>query len=94
MSTFYLILTWALLGILAGALALAARLKPASWSGRGWLWLLALGLCSSLLGGLLGFWLLGRLFSNAAALWIAILVLCLPRLVDALYTRRASRSGR
>jgi uncharacterized membrane protein len=91
MPVFYLVLTWALLGLLVGALALAARLKPASWGGRGWLWLLALGLGSSLLGGLLGFWLLGRLFSSAAALWIAVLILCLPRLADALRVRRASR---
>jgi uncharacterized membrane protein YeaQ/YmgE (transglycosylase-associated protein family) len=91
MPVLYLVLTWAILGLLAGALALAARLKPTSWSGRGWLWLLALGLGSALLGGLLGFWLLGRLFSTAAALWIAVLVLCLPRLVDALRTRRGSQ---
>lgn len=91
MPTFYLVLTWALLGILAGALALAARLKPASWTGHGWLWLLALGLGSSLLGGLLGLWLLGRLFSTAAALWIAVLALCLPRLFSTLSTRRANR---
>ena len=88
MALFYLILTWALLGILAGTLALAARLKPATWTRLGWLWLLALGLGASLLGGLLGFWLLGRLFSTAAALWIAVLVLCLPRLAGTLNARR------
>lgn len=91
MSVFYLVLTWALLGLLVSALALAARLKPASWGGRGWLWLLALGVSSSLFGGLLGFWLLGSLFSSAAALWLAVLVLCLPRLADALRAWRASR---
>ncbi len=91
MPIVYLVLTWALLGLLVGALALAARLKPVSWSGRGWLWLLALGLGSSLLGGLLGLLLLGRLFSTAAALWIAVLVLCLPRLFSALSARRTSR---
>ncbi len=91
MSTSYLVLTWALLGVLAGALALAARLKPAAWTRRGWLWLLALGLGASLLGGLLGFWLLGRLFSTAASLWTAVLVLCLPRLAGTLRARGASR---
>lgn len=89
MSTFYLILSWALTGLLVALLALAARLKPASWTGYGWLWLLMVGLCSSLLSGALGFWLLGRLFSSAVALWVAILALCLPRLCEAVSTRRA-----
>jgi len=91
MPVLSLVLSWALLGLLVGALALAARLKPVSWGGRGWLCLLALGLASALVGGLLGFWLLGRLFSSAAALWVAVLVLCLPRLADVLRIRRASR---
>jgi uncharacterized membrane protein len=90
MSIYYLLLIWVLLGMLAALLALAARLKPASWSGRGWLWLLMLGLCSSLAGGMLGFWLLGRLFSSAVAAWIAILALCLPGFFSNLRTRRLS----
>lgn len=80
MPTFYLVVTWAALGILIGALALAAHLKPAHWGKRGWLWMLALGAGSALLGGLLGFWLFGRLFSTPAVLWIAVLASCVPRL--------------
>lgn len=94
MSTFYLILSWALPGILVALLALAARLKPASWTRHGWLWLLLIGLCSSLSGGALGFWLLGRLFSSATAIWVAILALCLPRLCGTLSTWRARRQER
>jgi hypothetical protein len=78
MSIYYLILTWALVGILAALLALAARPTAATRAGSGWLWLLLSGLCSSLLGGTLGFWLLGRLFSSATAAWVAILALYLP----------------
>lgn len=82
MATFYLILIWAGLGLLAATLALAARLQPASWGRRGWLALLALGLGAATLGGSLAFWLLGRLFSPAAALWLAVLVVWLPGLCE------------
>lgn len=78
MSIAFLILSWAFLGSLAALLALAARLTPASWGRQSWLWLTLAGLCSALAGGALGFWLFGRLFSDAMALWIAILALCLP----------------
>lgn len=94
MSTFYLVVTWAALGILIGALALAARLKPADWGRRGWLWMLALGAGSALLGGLLGFWLLGRLFSTPSALWIAVLVSCVPGLYKRLARKYASNTGK
>lgn len=89
MAMFYLILIWVALGLFSGALALAARFKPASWGRSGWLWLLALGLLAALCGGLLGFWLLGRLFSPATALWVALLVVCVPRASSALRRRRA-----
>ncbi len=89
MSTLYLILTWVLLGIVIGALALAARFKPSAWRDYGWLRVLALGLGSALLGGLLGFWLLGRLFSAASALWIAVLATCAPWIYTSLRSRFA-----
>ena len=89
MATFYLILTWAALGLICGALALGARFKPAAWGRAGWLWLLALGLVSALLGGLLGFWLVGRLFSAASALWIAVLAVAVPWAFGGLRRRRA-----
>lgn len=84
MPTFYLVVTWATLGILIGALALAARLKPADWGKHGWLWMLALGADSALLGGVFSFWLFGRLFSTPAALWIAVLAICAPGLCERL----------
>jgi len=87
MSTLYLALTWAALGIIVGALALGARLKPVAWGRAGRLWLLLLGLGASLLGGLLGFWLFGRLFSAAVALWWAVVVVCVP----AVYSRLKAR---
>ena len=94
MPTFYLVVTWAVLGILTGALALAARLKPADWGKRGWLWMLALGAGSALLGGLLGLWLFGRLFSTPTALWIAVLASCAPWLYGRLAKKYASNTGK
>lgn len=89
MPVFYMVLTWAALGIIIGALALAAHFKPAAWGSSGWLWMLALGLGSALLGGLLGFWLFGRLFSTATALWVAVLATCVPWLYSNVRTRLA-----
>ena len=89
MATFDLIILWAALGLIVGALALAARFTPANWGRFGWLWMLALGVAAALLGGLLGFWLPGRLFSAASALWIAVLVVCVPWLYGSLRRRRA-----
>ncbi|HLI71366.1 MAG TPA: hypothetical protein VKV19_16550 [Ktedonobacteraceae bacterium] len=91
MPVFYLILTWAVLGIVIGALALAAHFKPATWGKAGWLWMLALGLGSALLGGLLGFWLFDRLFSTATALWVAVLATCVPWLSSNVRARLAKR---
>lgn len=87
MATFLLVLTWVSLGLFTDVLCLAAGFKLASWGKPGRLWLLVAGLCASLLGGLLGLWLFGRLFSSATALWLAVLVACLP----ALYARGRKR---
>jgi hypothetical protein len=78
---FLLSLVWLALGLLAGALALAARLRPASWGPRGLLMLLGLGALAALFGGWLGALLLGRLFGTPVALWVAILAVFLPWLV-------------
>lgn len=82
MSTLALVCIWAGLGLIVGMLALAARLKPKGW--RVSVWLLVPGLSAALLGGLLGFWLFGRLFSSATALWLAILATCIPGLYERL----------
>lgn len=91
MSTFSLFLIWAALGIIIGLLARAAQLVTSSWRSYGWPKLAALALGAALLGGLLGFWLLGRLFSSATALWLAVLAVCIPGLYESLRTRLARR---
>lgn len=87
MPTLYLVLAWAVLGIIIGLLALGAHLKPLAWGRTGRLWLLLLALGASLFGGLLGFWLFGRLFSTAVALWCAVVVVCVPAAYSGLRTR-------
>ena len=75
-------LFWVLLGLLIGALANAAKLRPAAWDRGGRLGMLGLGALVALLGGWLGTWLLGSLFATATAIWIAVLgVALLPRLI-------------
>ena len=83
-------LIWLALGVIVGALALAARLRPASWGRRGWLLLLGVGALAALLGGWLGALLLGRLFGTPTALWVAILAVLLAWLVARL---RAQAGG-
>jgi len=72
-------LCWLLLGVLIGALANGAKLRPPSWqlfptSGvYGWLWMLAISAVAALLGGWLGALLLGKYIATATALWVAVL---------------------
>jgi len=86
MAFLLLILLWVVLGLMIGALALAARLLPVSWGRAGWLWMLLLGAGAALLGGLLDTWLSGRLFATAAALWVAVLATVAPWLITRLWT--------
>jgi uncharacterized membrane protein YeaQ/YmgE (transglycosylase-associated protein family) len=72
---------WFVLGILIGALANAARLRPASWGRHGWLLMLGVGALAALLGGWLGVLLLERNVATALALWVAVLGVTLPWLV-------------
>ena len=75
-------LFWLLIGLLIGALANAAKLRPAAWVRGGRLGMLGLGTLVAVLGGWLGTWVLGTLFATATALWIAVLgVALLPRLI-------------
>ncbi len=75
-------LFWLLIGLLIGALANAAKLRPAAWIRGGRLSMLGLGALVALLGGWLGTWVLGALFATATAIWIAVLgVALLPRLI-------------
>ena len=81
-------LFWVLIGLLIGALANAAKLRPEAWVRGGPLTLLGLGALVSLLGGWLGTWLLGPLFATATAIWIAVLgVALLPRLITWCHAR-------
>jgi hypothetical protein len=67
---FILSLLWILIGFLIGALANGARLRPASWGRRGWLYLPGAGGLLALLGGWLGTLLQGTLFATATAIWV------------------------
>ncbi len=74
-------LFWVVSGILIGALANAARLRPSSWSHHGRLVMPGVGALAALLGGWLGVLLLERNVANAMALWVAVLGITLPWLV-------------
>jgi hypothetical protein len=75
-------LFWLLIGLLIGALANAAKLRPAAWGRGGQLGMLGLAALVALLGGWLGTLLLGTLFATAFAIWITVLgVVLLPRLI-------------
>ena len=74
-------LFWIALGVLTGALANAARLRPTSWGRHGRLVMLGVGALAALLGGWLGVLLLERNVASAMALWIAVLGIMLPWLM-------------
>jgi uncharacterized membrane protein YeaQ/YmgE (transglycosylase-associated protein family) len=75
-------LLWLVIGLLIGALANVAKLRPRAWQHRGWLAMLGLGALSALIGGWLGTWILSALFATATAIWVAIVgVALLPRLI-------------
>jgi hypothetical protein len=89
---FLLSLLWLALGLMIGALALSTQVRPAAWGRRGWLLLLGVGALAGLLGGWLGTILLGKLFGTPEAIWIAILAVVLPSLVERLRARVQSRA--
>jgi uncharacterized membrane protein YeaQ/YmgE (transglycosylase-associated protein family) len=73
-------LLWLVIGVLVGALAAGARLRPARWSKRGWLTMPGVGMVSSLFGGWLGAWLFGSQYGTVTALWVGVMgVGLLPR---------------
>ena len=89
---FILSLVWLALGLIVGGLALAARLRPASWGRWGWLMVLGLGALAALVGGWMGALLLSRLFGTPTALWVAILAVFLAWLVERLRGRLAVKN--
>ena len=76
-----LTLIWLAMGLLVGALACGAKLRPASWGKRGWLTMLALGMLAALLSGWLGAWLSGTQYATVTALWVSVLCVCLLSLL-------------
>jgi hypothetical protein len=86
-------LFWLFVGLIIGALANAAGLRPVVWVRGGRLSMLGLGALVALLGGWLGTWLFGALFATATAIWVAVLgVVLLPRLITKYNTWLHSRS--
>src|SRR5579875_2905439 len=82
-------LCWLGLGMLIGALANAAKLRPAAWARRGWMVVLGIGALVALLGGWLGAALLGLAFVWPIAVWYAVSSFSLlPRLIAWWSTRR------
>jgi hypothetical protein len=91
-NVFMLSLLWVLIGFLIGMLANGARLWPASWERRRWLYLPTVGMLLALLGGWLGTFLQGTLFATATAIWLTaagvVMVAWLGK-----YFRRRGRKG-
>lgn len=65
-------LIWLAIGLVVGALGVAARLTPARWQRRRWLALPALGAVAALAGGWLGTLLLGHIFASFVAIWLSV----------------------
>lgn len=85
-------LLWLGIGLVVGALALAARLRPTAWGRRGWLVQLGAGAAAAFVGGWLGTLVFGRYFGTATALWVSVLVVvALPWISAMLYSRERGR---
>jgi uncharacterized membrane protein YeaQ/YmgE (transglycosylase-associated protein family) len=83
-----LLLVWFLIGLLLGALANGARLRPLSWGKRGWLYMLVLGVIAALLCGWIATWVMGVQFATVTVLWVTVLVVgVFPRLGTWVYLR-------
>ncbi|HKV56822.1 MAG TPA: hypothetical protein VJO32_01015 [Ktedonobacteraceae bacterium] len=82
-------LIWLVIGLLLGALACGAKLRPASWGKRGWLLMLCIGMLSALSGGWLGAWLFGSQYATLTALWVGVLGVCI---IPRVFIRRKART--
>ncbi len=88
----WLVVIWLLIGLIAGALANGARLRPSAWGARGWLYLPGTGMVGALACGLLTTWLLGVQFATVTVLWVTVLLVAvLPRLGTWVYARFEAR---
>jgi hypothetical protein len=72
MNILLLTVLWITTGVLVGVLANGAKIRPASWGQRGWLYVLAVGAGIALLGGWIGTLLLGPQFATLTVLWVAV----------------------
>jgi hypothetical protein len=74
----FLSVLWPVLGLVIGALAVAARPGTTTRSGLyNWRILLLIGALAGLAGGWLGTLLLGRFFGTATSAWVAVLAVIL-----------------
>jgi uncharacterized membrane protein YeaQ/YmgE (transglycosylase-associated protein family) len=83
-------LIWLVIGLLLGALACGAKLRPMSWGNRGWLAMLGIGMASALLGGWLGVWLFGPQYATVSALWVGVVGVSL---LPGLFTSRKMQNA-
>jgi uncharacterized membrane protein YeaQ/YmgE (transglycosylase-associated protein family) len=70
---FFLSILWLVLGLVIGALAIAARPDTSRSGLYDWRILLLIGALAGLAGGWLGTLLLGRFFGTATSAWVAVL---------------------
>lgn len=87
-------LLWLVVGLIVGALGLAARLRPAPWARYGRLRVLGVGAAAGLLGGWLGTLVFGRYFGTPTALWVAVVAVAATPLVVTRIARLARTRGR
>lgn len=74
-----LALFWLVIGLLIGALANVAKVRPAVWGPRGWVWLLAIGALAALASGWVATLLVGVQFATVTAVWVTVItVTALP----------------
>lgn len=69
-----LVAIWIGIGLVVGLLAHPARLWPAAWGQRSWLWLIGLGVAGAIVGAILGGLIFSLLIATATALLLAVVV--------------------
>ena len=77
-----LFLLWLLIGLLTGALANAAKIRPASSTRWRWLILPGIGAVAALVGGWVGMLFVGQYFATGSALWVGVLGVMIPGLIS------------
>ncbi len=89
---FALSLLWLLLGLIIGALANAAKLRPLAWKQQGWLIMPGIGAIAALIGGWIGMLFVGQYFATGSAIWVAVLgVGVVPKLISRLIAAKYNK---